>query len=146
MQSKALLSRLRSEHVILGGILMKTLLLITSLFFSNQLFASQNKDKIQSSMKSYVNHHITDSGYLPVIHEGKVLKLKISKSKKYPDGFHTGVHSDGKLHTSCADFTDDNGTKYDVDFLVNKTSKGFKVVQPIVHSINGKKNRYDLKH
>lgn len=122
---------------------MKTTLLILAFLFSTQILA---KDKIQEAMKTYVNKLTEKNGFLPVVHQGKILKLKVLKSDKYPDGFHSGVKSEKNFHASCADFTDEKGRKYDIDFLVSKSADGFKVVQPIVHSINGKKNRYDLSH
>ena len=127
---------------------MKNLLIIAILMVSVQAHALSKKTKmgVQTSMKSYVNTLIQENGYLPVVHEGKVLKLKIKTSKKYPDGFHAGVKSEGKLYASCADFVDTKGNIYDIDFLVSKNKDTYKVVQPIVHSINGKKNKYDLSH
>jgi len=122
---------------------MKTLFLLFTLLLSGQAFANEN---IQGTMNDYVNKLIKQNGFLPVVHLGKILKLDIKKSSKYPDGFHSGVKSNGHLHASCADFVDSKGVKYDIDFLVSKSNSGYEVVQPIVHSINGKKNKYDLDH
>jgi hypothetical protein len=107
---------------------------------------SEVKNSVQKSMKNYVDQLIKGNGFLPIIYRGKVLKLKLKLSKKYPDGFHSGVKSKGLLYTSCADFYDKNGNSYDIDFLVSRNKDTYSVVQPIVHSINGKKNKYDLKH
>lgn len=102
---------------------------------------------VQNSMKEYVQALIADDDLMPVLHEGKILKLKLAKSEKYPDGFHAGVSNQGDLFTSCADFVDPKtGDKYDIDFLVSKVDGDYKVVQPFVHSVNGEKNPYDLAH
>lgn len=105
------------------------------------------KKSVQSSMKEYVKRHTGHDGLLPIVYKGKVLKLKLFTSKKYPDGFHSGVQENGNLFASCADFVDPKTQdKYDIDFLVQKNNTTYDVVQPIVHSINGKKDAYDLKH
>lgn len=120
------------------------LVMSTSAAFAG-LFSSDNKD-VQKAMKSYVGDFTAKDGFLPVIYKGKVLKLNVAKSDKYPDGFHSGVKNKGELYVSCADFKDEKGNKYDVDFLVSKIDNKYKVVQPIVHSVNGEKNPYDLAH
>ena len=53
---------------------------------------------------------------------------------------------DSVTFTLSADFVDGKCNKYDIDFLVSKSDKQLIVVQPIVHSINGEKNPYDLDH
>lgn len=112
---------------------------------SAALGAVVNKDAIQNAMIRYVDTHTSENGLMPVMYEGKVLQLKVVKSEKYPTGFHAGVKNEGALYTSCADFRDPiSGTKYDIDFLVQKVGDAYEVVQPIVHRINGMKNPYDL--
>ena len=101
----------------------------------------------QAAMKSFVTTQTSGNGFMPVIYQGKILQLKLAPSAKYPDAFHHGVKKEGRLFASCADFIDPiSGSKYDIDFLVNKTGDLFNVVQPIVHSIDGVKNPYDLSH
>lgn len=103
--------------------------------------------EVQKVMKDYVRQQSDDNGLIPILYEGKILMLKVQTSDKYPDGFHSGVQNVGHLFASCTDFSDPKtGDKYDIDFLVNKTGKEYGVVQPVVHSKNGKKNPYDLKH
>ncbi|VAX08125.1 hypothetical protein MNBD_GAMMA26-1751 [hydrothermal vent metagenome] len=101
----------------------------------------------QDAMRSFIKIQTAGNGLMPLIHKGKVLQLKLATSDKYPDGFHHGVKKEGHLFTSCADFIDPiSGSKFDIDFLVNKSGGSFYVVQPIVHSIDGEKNPYDLSH
>jgi hypothetical protein len=127
---------------------MKTTILLAALLFSMTTFASGNQGNagVQKAMKTYVNTLIEQNGFMPVLYKGKIHKLKLKKSKKYPDGFHAGVANVGDLFASCADFVDASGKVYDIDFLVSKASRGFEVIQPVVHSIAGKKNPYDLNH
>ena len=124
-----------------------TITMILFTFLSFNFPAQAKKAKVQQAMKDYVNLHMSQSKLFPVIYQGKVLRLELARSKKYPDGFHQGIKNKGSYYTSCADFVDPKtGKKYDIDFLVNKIKGKFAVVQPIVHSIDGKKNPYDLSH
>ena len=101
----------------------------------------------QAAMKSFVAKQTAGNSLMPVVYQGKILQLKLAPSDKYPDGFHAGVKKEAHLFASCADFVDPiSGKKYDIDFLVNKTGDQFNVVQPIVHSVDGVKNPYDLSH
>lgn len=126
------------------------LLLILSnfvIFAAFQVQALSQNERVQQAMKEYVRLHSSEKELFPVVYKGKVLQLKLATSKKYPDGFHTGVKNTGSYFASCADFVDPKtGKKYDIDFLVNRVGGEFAVVQPIVHSVDGKKNPYDLAH
>lgn len=123
------------------------MLALLSVFSFNSHGLSTNvKKDVQNTMISYVNEMIDSNGFFPVVHEGKILQLSLKTSDKYPTAFHAGVKASGKLYASCADFSDPQGNKYDIDFLVSKNREGYKVIQPIVHSINGKKSKYDLEH
>ena len=111
--------------------------------------AEQDENQlVQQAMKDYVNTLVSaNDGVMPMLHEGKVLKLELKTSEKYPDAFHEGVQKVGNLYTSCADFIDPTTQDlYDIDFLVSKSEGGFTVVQPLVHSKNGVKSPYDLEH
>ena len=107
--------------------------------------SKEKKAEVQSVMKTFVDENLADNGILSVMHEGKILQLKVRSSDKYPDGFHSGVKQNGNLYTSCAEFTSGK-TMYDIDFLIRKTNNKYIVVQPIVHKVNGIKNPYDLSH
>lgn len=102
--------------------------------------------EVQASMKSFVKEQTLKNTKMPIVYQGKILELEVMKSEKYPDGFHAGVKTKGNLYVSCADFVDKKGNKYDIDFLVKKNGNKYSVVQPIVHSVNGIKNPYDLSH
>lgn len=116
------------------------------LFVTGASAASFSNEDVQKTMKNYVNSITAKNNSMPILYKGKLLELKVLKSKKYPDGFHSGVKSKGELYVSCADFIDGKGNQYDIDFLVSKSDNKLVVVQPIVHSINGEKNPYDLDH
>ncbi len=113
---------------------------------SHTAFGSETANTgVQDAMVSYVQTQSAADGLMPILYQGKILRLELAKSKKYPTGFHSGVKSHGNLYASCADFVNPKTQdKYDVDFIVSKTGAKYNVVQPLVHSVNGKKNPYDL--
>lgn len=61
---------------------------------------------VQDVMRKYVQELTAEDGLMPVLQEGKILKLQLAKSEKYPDGFHAGISNQGDLYASCADFVD----------------------------------------
>ena len=126
----------------------KILIAIAALLIPLTVIADKGeKASVQKAMKKFVNDTIGEDGLLPIIHEGKILQLALAPSEKYPDAFHAGVKNIGALYTSCADFVNPKtGDTFDIDFLVKKSGDQFIVVQPLVHSVNGKKSPYDLAH
>ena len=58
---------------------------------------------------------------------------------------HDGIVQKGDFYVSCADFTDEAGVTYDMDFLVLETAEGYRVNQAIVHSVDGKKRKYHIE-
>ena len=59
-------------------------------------------------------------------------------------GLHKGVvvkGKQGKYYISCADFTDEEGKKYDLDFLV---SPDLEVMESLVHKKDSKKFDYGV--
>ncbi len=136
----------RQSAITLTVAVMISLFTLAAIVHAGDL-TNKDKSEIQQAMKDYVKAQSAGDGQLPVVHDGKVFLLELRTSEKYPDGFHTGIVSEGGLHASCADFTDKKtGKKYDIDFLVNKVKDKYLVVQPIVHKIDGVKNPYDLAH
>ena len=98
------------------------------------------RTSIQSEMKSSIDSNTGIDGHYVVYDavEGKLLKLKMTK-------LHSGIVKKGDYYVSCADFVDKNQTKYDLDFLVNKTKSGMRVLETVVHSVSGKKRKYHLE-
>ena len=103
--------------------------------------AETHRDAIQTAMGNHIKD-VSDkngNGMFPMFDPGKrtVVQLKFDK-------FHNSVEIKGRSYPyfiSCADFTDKNGVKYDLDFLV---SKNHHVVAVLIHSINNKKTKYDI--
>ncbi len=99
----------------------------------------KTREGIQSAMKSHIDGNIVDGKY--VIYDavaGKLKKLKLDK-------LHEGIMKKADFYVSCADFVDDGGNKYDLDLLVVDKGGGFRVLETVVHAINGEKRKYHLE-
>ena len=55
------------------------------------------------------------------------------------------VRANGGFIATCADFTDEAGAAYDIDFLVTQKGDGYRVLQAVVHSAAGEKREYHLE-
>lgn len=99
----------------------------------------ETRKGIQSAMTSHIQENLFDGKY--VIYdavEGHLKKLKFDK-------VHEGIVKKGGFYVSCADFVDDQGKQYDLDLLVVKNKDSFRVLETVVHSIDGKKRKYHLE-
>ena len=99
----------------------------------------KTREGIQSAMKSHIDGNIVDGKY--VIYDavaGKLKKLKFDK-------VHEGIMKNAGFYVSCADFVDDGGNKYDLDLLVVEKGGDFRVLDTVVHAINGEKRKYHLE-
>ncbi len=100
-----------------------------------------HRDAIQTAMANHIKDvsEKNGNGMFPIYNPSQrtVIQLKFDK-------FHDSVEIKGRDYPyfiSCADFTDKNGVKYDLDFLV---SKNHEVVAVLIHAINNKKTSYDI--
>ncbi|MEQ9618959.1 MAG: hypothetical protein RIG61_07265 [Deltaproteobacteria bacterium] len=129
---------------------MKILLLGTILLFITGLvmpaaaaddpnISGDLRENIHSAMSSHVESNTYDGDY--IIYdavEGKLLELEFKD-------LHSGIVKKGNFYVSCADFTDDDGTLYDIDFLVVEKQGQLKVIEALVHSVSGKKRQYQVE-
>ena len=102
----------------------------------------QGKPRVESqkAMTSHIMGNTYDGKY--VIYDavdGKLLKLDFKS-------LHTGIVKKGDFYVSCADFADNKGNLYDIDFLVGEKDEQFSVIQALVHSVNGNKRKYDVEN
>ena len=58
---------------------------------------------------------------------------------------HKGVVKKGPFYVSCAGFVDAKGRAYDLDFLVAGKGETLRVLQALVHSVDGEKRPYHLE-
>lgn len=94
---------------------------------------------INSAMSRHVEQNTLDGEY--IIYDavdGKLLTLDFKE-------LHSGITKKGEFYVSCADFTDDSGAPYDIDFLVAEKDGQLRVFQAVVHSANGNKRQYHVE-
>jgi len=70
--------------------------------------------------------------------KGELKRLKMTK-------LHNGIVRKGEFFVSCADFEDQEGKIYDLDFLVSPNGEGHRVIQTIIHAENGIKRKYHIE-
>ena len=110
---------------------------------SNAASGSELKDEekqgVQTAMQEYIKVGTVDGVYHyydPV--EGKMLRMK-------GGDLHAGVKRQGAYYTSCADFVDQFDRNLDVDFIVVKEDSSFRIIQGLLHKVDGEKREYDLE-
>jgi hypothetical protein len=97
------------------------------------------REGIQQAMKNHVDEHMVDGIYM--IYDAvtdNLLRLKFSKP-------HEGIVKKADFYVSCADFNDNAGKYYDVDFLVVEKDGAFQVLQGVVHKEGDQKRKYHLE-
>lgn len=95
--------------------------------------------KARSAMNAFIRQHTVDGNfyyYDPI--DSKLLSLKF-------DDLHKDVMKEGKFLMACSDFHDQNGRKYDIDFLAVPSGKSVVVTQPVLHAIDGKERPHHLE-
>ena len=94
---------------------------------------------IQTAMGQHVQTNTLKKDYVNFDnHKGHLKKLTLEK-------LHDGIVRKGDFFVSCADFRDSNGKLYDLDFLVAKQGDDYRVLQALVHAVEGKKRPYHLE-
>jgi len=119
-----------------------TLVLIAGLAWAEHPgVVTNHRDAIQKAMMTHieeVSEHNGNGMYPMFDPDAKtVVQLKLKE-------FHDSVEIMGRktpYFVSCADFTAEDGTLYDLDFLV---SRKYGVVATLVHSKNGKHIKYEI--
>ena len=100
--------------------------------------SKQMQAKIQGTTKEYIAEQTVD-GKLYVFDavQNKLLKLTFGD-------LHSGIVQEGGVFLTCADFTDQDGIKVDLDFMVRPTKTGYIATQSIVHAVNEKYRPYHV--
>ncbi len=94
---------------------------------------------IKTAMGQHVQTNTIGSRY--VIYDNQKGELK----RLTLDNIHEGIVRKGEFFVSCADFRDADGALYDLDFLVAKEGPEYRVIQALVHAVEGKKRPYHLE-
>lgn len=95
---------------------------------------------IKTAMGQHVQANMLNSRY--IIYDNQKGELK----KLTLDNIHEGIVRKGDFFVSCVDFRDNSGKLYDLDFLVAKQGNDFRVIQALVHAVEGKKRPYHLEN
>ena len=122
------------------------LFVLTPFFISSAVLGADDpsiqgkaRTETQKSMVEHINTNTLDGKY--IIYDPVSDKLRQLKF----ENLHKGIVKKGSFYVSCADFVDDSGNTYDLDFLVAEKNGEYIVFQALVHSINGKKRKYHLE-
>lgn len=123
------------------AIVSATFFIISGSAWAHEGIATSHRDAIQAGMVKYIEA-MTDhngNGKFPIYDPSvkAVIQLKFEK-------LHDSVEVHGRdnpYFVTCADFVDDKGALYDLDFLV---SRKYEVVIVLIHAKDGKKTKYDI--
>jgi len=97
------------------------------------------RSNVKASMAQFIKRQtINNALFVYDSVEGKLHKLKF-------DSLHNGIVKKNGFYVSCADFTDQQGRKFDIDFLVRPSGSELITTQALVHSIDGDKRKYHLE-
>ncbi len=100
---------------------------------------SEHKTLVQQAMATHIKAHgVADRYVIYDAVEGDLLRLQFGE-------LHPGVVRKGEFYVSCADFTNARGALVDVDFLVARGEGGFRVIESVVHKIDGAKRPYHIE-
>ena len=117
------------------------LLSITLVVFAgnDQSIKGEQRQSIQKAMQMHVNDNTVNGNYY--IYDAVTNDVKSLKYKK----LQSGIVKKENFYVSCADFTDDTGKLYDMDFLVAEHDGSYKVVDSILHKVDGEERKYETQ-
>ncbi len=125
----------------------KTFLAVISFAVAAAVFAAgpmtmakpAQAQKARAAMDAYVKQHLVgDTFYYYDPVDARLLALRF-------DGVHNEVMEEGKFLMACSNFHDQNGHKYDIDFLAVPNGKSIVVAQPVLHAVDGKERPHHLE-
>jgi hypothetical protein len=123
------------------AIIIFMLLSITLVVFAadDPSIKGEKRQGIQKAMQMHVSENMVNGDYY--IYDAVTNDVKRLQYKK----LHSGIVKKENFYVSCADFTDSMGKPYGMDFLVVEKNGGFKVVDSVLHKVDGQKRKYELK-
>ena len=127
--------------------LLLVLALVITLFAANTSFSAddpsikgETRTNTQKTMSGHIDQNTYNGNY--IIYDavtGELLRLKFKE-------LHSGIVKMDDFYICCSDFVDEDGNKYDLDFLVVDVGGNFQVYEAIVHKVNDDKRKYDLEN
>ncbi len=127
---------------IIAGIALTILILVTAYIAhagDDPSIRGRLRADITTTMQEFIEQNTVANRF--IIYDAAAGELKRLKLDK----LHNGIIKKGDFFVSCADFTDDTGNKYDIDFLVGNSGKGLIALEAVVHSKNSKKRVYHVE-
>ena len=101
----------------------------------NPTIDAQTRDAVLQVTTDYIAANTVDGVYqMYDVVTNEIVRLKFKK-------LHSGIRTTGDFFNSCANFENEAGVHYDMDFLlIQKEDGSFTVTQPYVHGV-GKQQR-----
>lgn len=110
----------------------------TPLFAANDpSIKGQQRTDIQNTMRDYIKENQVD-GVFVIFDPVKNLAMAHLNFEK----LHEGIVTMSGFYISCADFVSADGTPYDIDFMVAQGLDGYRVMDSVIHAVDGKKRTY----
>lgn len=123
---------------------MKKLLILTLIAVFSFTFAAMaakpEKEPVLKALQEFIDAQIIDGAF--PLYDAVTDDLLLLSFKEIHDAT---MRLNGGFIATCADFTDKDGTVYDIDFLVAEKGDGYRVLQAVVHSVDGEKREYHLE-
>ena len=99
----------------------------------------QQRLDIKTAMGAHIQDGVINGQYVIFdANNGALKKLTLEE-------LHQGAVKKGEFYVCCADFVDAKGKLYDLDFLVAKKGNQYRVVQSLVHAVDGNKHKYHVE-
>ena len=146
IQGKFTMSKVQAIPYYRPVFLLLFMLVFISLIASNSANAGDDRSikgqlrkDIQNSMEQYVKNQTLDGNlYVFDAVQNKLLTLTSGKLRH-------NIVKDGDFYLTCADYTDQDGNKVDLDFMVRKSGDKFITTQTIVHAVGDKYRPYHVR-
>ena len=96
----------------------------------NQTIDAKTREAVHQVTMDYIKANTVGGTYrIYDIVTNEIVHIKFKK-------LHAGIRTTDDFFTSCADFVNEEGTHYDIDFLlIHKEDVAFTVTQPFVHGV-----------
>ncbi len=115
-------------------LLLSTVMMVGSAGAQEAPLSEAKKTTVLDTIAAYIEGDIAvkDRFFLKDPRTGEPLSLAY-------DHVHTGVKPHGEHYLACVDFTDEQGTLYDVDVVVSLEGETPKVTTVFLHKVDGEK-------
>lgn len=125
---------------VIGGVVAAVLLSTQAFAADDPSIKGQQRADIQAAMQTHIEEAMLDGKYVIFdAVEGGLYRLEM-------DNLHEGIVRKGEFFVSCADMRNANGDLFDLDFLVAEDNGEYRVIQSLIHKVNGDKRTYHVEN